>query len=437
MSISRYTRPNMGAFWTESGKWHNVFAIWQAVLQTSGKTDPLLHAQAKQLKEWLNATPPHKVDAEAISRIEAQQTKHDVRAAQIWLRQQLGNPNLRVHEGLTSSDVLDTALSMQLVQSTMLLKENLANLLAVLKRRAEEFKYTRTIGRTHGIHAEPTTFGIELVGHYAEFKRGLRRLEFAQEEIAVCQLSGAVGMFAHQPPQLEEHVAAMLGLNPEPVSTQVIPRDRHAMYVSTLAVIAGGVERLAVNLRLRQLTEIGELREFFSEKQEGSSAMPHKRNPIGGENLTGQARIVRAQVIPALENIALWFGRDISHSAPERTSLPDAIIALDYALNRLATQVDKTVVYPERMAKNLASSPVASGQLRDKLVFKGMPPDQAYTLAKTLAHHSLDNGIPFADVIAQNEQVAKLISPQEQLKLLSLENHFAHVDAIFNRVLTA
>ena len=305
---------------------------------------------AKALWDWW-ATDP-KIDVEAIDAIEAV-TKHDVIAFLTWVAENVGDEARFMHQGMTSSDVLDTTLAVQLARSADILLADLDGLLEAIKRRAEEHKYTPTIGRSHGIHAEPVTFGLKLAQAYAEFDRCKTRLVAARAEIATCAISGAVGTFANIDPQVEEHVADKLGLTVEPVSTQVIPRDRHAMFFSTLAVIAGSIERLAVEVRHLQRTEVLEAEEYFSPGQKGSSAMPHKRNPILTENLTGQARMIRAYALPALENVALWHERDISHSSVERFIGPDACITLDFALARLTGVVDKLLVYPERMQANM------------------------------------------------------------------------------------
>jgi adenylosuccinate lyase len=351
--IPRYTRPDMARLWEPA----NRFAIWFRIeahaceaLEAIG-TIPKGTAAAV----WARGDKPY--TPERIARIDAieREVKHDVIAFLTELADHIGPESRFVHQGMTSSDVLDTCLAVQLAQASDLLLADLDAVLAALKRRAVEHKFTPIIGRSHGIHAEPTTFGVKLAGHYAEFARCRTRLETARREIATCAISGAVGSFANVDPRVEAHVAAKLGLAVEPVSTQVIPRDRHAAYFAALAVIAGAVERLAVEIRHLQRTEVREAEEFFSPGQKGSSAMPHKRNPVLTENLTGLARLVRGMAIPALENAALWHERDISHSAVERGIGPDATATLDFALMRLAGVIDKLVVYPERMRVNLDS----------------------------------------------------------------------------------
>src|SRR6185312_1221512 len=320
-----------------------------------------------------------------------------------------------VHQGMTSSDVLDTAFSVQLKAAADLLLGGLDQLLAVLKRRAFEHKGTLTIGRSHGIHAEPTTFGLKLAGFYAEFERARQRLEAARREIAVCAISGAVGTFAHIDPQVEDYVAAKLGLTPEPVSTQVIPRDRHAFYFATLGVIAGSVERLATEIRHLQRTEVREAEEYFAPGQKGSSAMPHKRNPVLTENLTGLARLVRGAVIPALENVALWHERDISHSAVERVNAPDATIALDFALARLTGVVDKLLIYPEAMRRNLdrLGGLVHSQRVLLALTQAGMSREDAYRAVQRNAMPVWDGKGRFLDLLKADKEIAKHLTPAQ------------------------
>ncbi|HSF13729.1 MAG TPA: adenylosuccinate lyase, partial [Erythrobacter sp.] len=348
--VPRYARPQMTALWEPEAKYRIWFEIEAHATEKLGELGVVPPSAAKALWDWWATNPA--IDVDAIDAIEAV-TKHDVIAFLTWVAEQVGDEARFMHQGMTSSDVLDTTLSVQLARATDILIADMDGLLAAIKTRAMEHKYTPTIGRSHGIHAEPVTFGLKLAQAYAEFSRCRDRLVAARAEIATCAISGAVGTFANVDPAVEAHVAAKLGLAIEPVSTQVIPRDRHAMYFATLAVVAGSIERLAVEIRHLQRTEVLEAEEYFSPGQKGSSAMPHKRNPILTENLTGQARMIRAYALPALENVALWHERDISHSSVERFIGPDATITLDFALARLTGVVDKLLVYPERMQKNL------------------------------------------------------------------------------------
>ena len=347
--VPRYARPEMTALWEPEARYRIWFEIEAHATEKLGELGVVPASAAKALWDWWATNP--KIDVEAIDAIEAV-TKHDVIAFLTWVAENVGDEARFMHQGMTSSDVLDTTLAVQLARSADILLADLDALLSAIQRRAEEHKYTPTIGRSHGIHAEPVTFGLKLAQAYAEFDRCRRRLLAAREEIATCAISGAVGTFANIDPQVEEHVAEKLGLSVEPVSTQVIPRDRHAAFFSCLAVIASSVERLATEIRHLQRTEVREVQESFGREQKGSSAMPHKRNPILSENLTGLARIVRAAVVPALENVALWHERDISHSSVERMIAPDATITLDFALARLTGMMDKLEVFPDTMRKN-------------------------------------------------------------------------------------
>jgi adenylosuccinate lyase len=341
-----------------------------------------------------------------------------------------------VHQGMTSSDVLDTTLAVQLSRATDILLEDVDSLMTALKRRAFEHKLTPTIGRSHGIHAEPTTFGLKLAGFYAEFARARARLAAARTEIATCAISGAVGTFANVSPQVEAHVAKKMGLTVEPISTQVIPRDRHAMFFATLAVIASSLERLATEIRHLQRTEVGEAEEFFSSGQKGSSAMPHKRNPVLSENLAGLARMVRAYAIPALENVALWHERDISHSSVERYIGPDATITLDFALARATNLVEKLVVYPDRMKANLERTQglVHSGRVLLALTQKGMSREDAYSVVQESAMRCVAGEGPLLDLLAQNKAASVLIKPKELAGLFELDYHLKEVNRIFDRV---
>jgi adenylosuccinate lyase len=374
-------------------------------------------------------------DVERIDAIE-REVKHDVIAFLTHLSEIVGPEARFVHQGMTSSDVLDTCLNVQLVRAADMLLEDLDMLLAALKRRAVEHKDTLCIGRSHGIHAEPITFGLKLAYAYAEFARARARLVNAREEVATCAISGAVGTFAHIDPRVEEHVAKAMGLRPEPISTQVIPRDRHAMYFATLGVIASSVERLATEIRHLQRTEVLEAEEFFAEGQKGSSAMPHKRNPVLTENLTGLARLVRSAVTPALENVALWHERDISHSSVERGIAPDTTVHLDFALRRMAGVIDKLVIYPENMQRNLdrLGGLVHSQRVLLALTQKGMSREDAYRAVQRNAMPVWHGEGNFLDLLKKDEAVTKLLSAKELEALFDLGFHTKHVDTIFNRV---
>ena len=389
----------------------------------------------KALWDWWATNP--KIDVEAIDAIEAV-TKHDVIAFLTWVAENVGEEARFMHQGMTSSDVLDTCLSVQLSQAADILVADLDTLLAAIRRRAFEHKLTPTIGRSHGIHAEPVTFGLKLAQAYAEFDRCKARLVAARAEIATCAISGAVGTFANIDPRVEAHVAAKLGLSIEPVSTQVIPRDRHAMFFATLGVVAGSIERLATEVRHLQRTEVLEAEEYFSPGQKGSSAMPHKRNPILTENLTGLARMVRSAVVPALENVALWHERDISHSSVERFIGPDATITLDFALARLTGVVDKLLVYPERMQKNLdrMGGPVHSQRVLLALTQAGASREDSYALVQRNAMKvwESDGQLSLLELLKSDADVTAKLSPDELTALFDLGYHMKHVDTIFDRV---
>jgi len=374
-------------------------------------------------------------EAERIDEIE-RETRHDVIAFLTNLAEHVGPEARFVHQGMTSSDVLDTCFAVQLKEAADILLADLDALLAALRRRAFEHKYTPTVGRSHGIHAEPTTFGLKLAGHYAEFARNRARLLAARKEIATCAISGAVGTFANIDPRVEAHVAQKLGLEPEPISTQVIPRDRHAQFFMCLALIAAAVERLATDIRHLQRTEVGEAEEYFAPGQKGSSAMPHKRNPVLAENLTGLARIVRSAVVPALENVALWHERDISHSSVERVIAPDTTIALDFALARLIGLVDRLVVYPERMRWNLESlgGLVDSQRVLLALTQAGMSREDAYRVVQHNAMAAWDGDGRFSDLLKEDPEIARFLEPQTIDSLFDEGYHFKHVDTIFTRV---
>jgi len=436
--VPRYARPEMSALWEPEAKFRIWFEIEAHATAKLGEMGVVPESAGKALWDWW-ATDP-KIDVEAIDAIEAV-TKHDVIAFLTWVAEQVGDEARFMHQGMTSSDVLDTTLSVQLARASDILLADLDELLEALKTRAEEHKHTPTIGRSHGIHAEPVTFGLKLAQAYAEFDRCRERLIAARKEIATCAVSGAVGTFANIDPSVETYVAAKLGLEPEPISTQVIPRDRHAMYFATLAVIAGSIERLAVEIRHLQRTEVLEAEEYFSPGQKGSSAMPHKRNPVLTENLTGQARMIRAYALPALENVALWHERDISHSSVERFIGPDATITLDFALARLTGVVEKLLVYPERMQANLDAMGglVHSQRVLLALTQAGVSREDAYRLVQRNAMKVWEsNGaLSLLELLKADKTVAAALSEEELEEKFDLEYHFKHVDTVFDRVFSS
>ena len=433
--VPRYSRPAMTAIWEAEARFRIWFEIEAHATQKLADLGVVPQSAAKALWDWW-ATKP-KIDVAAIDAIEAV-TKHDVIAFLDWVAQQVGPEARFMHQGMTSSDVLDTTLSVQLAQASDLLLADLDDLLAAIKRRALEHKYTPTIGRSHGIHAEPTTFGKKLAEAYAEFARAKTRLVAARAEVATCAISGAVGTFANIDPAIEEYVADKLGLAVEPVSTQVIPRDRHAMYFATLGVIASSIERLATEIRHLQRTEVLEAEEYFAPGQKGSSAMPHKRNPILTENLTGLARMVRSAVTPALENVALWHERDISHSSVERFIGPDATITLDFALARLTSVIDKLLVYPERMRRNLdkMGGLVHSQRVLLALTQAGLERDAAYRLVQRNAMKvwESDGQLSLLELLKADAEVAAVMSEKELEDKFNLDYHFKAIDTIFARV---
>ncbi len=429
--VPRYSRPEMVALWAPQAK----FQIWFEIEAHACDAQAALGVIPKSAAEAVWARG--KFDVARIDEIE-REVKHDVIAFTTNLAEYVGDDARFVHQGMTSSDVLDTCFNIQLVRAADIMLADLDALLAVLKRRAAEFKYTPTIGRSHGIHAEPTTFGLKLAQAFAEFARCRARLVAARADVATCAISGAVGTFANIDPAVEAHVAAKLGLTVEPISTQIIPRDRHAMYFATLGVIAGCVERLATEVRHLQRTEVLEAEEYFSPGQKGSSAMPHKRNPVLTENLTGLARLVRGYVTPALENVALWHERDISHSSVERMIGPDATITLDFALARLTGVIDKLVVYPARMLANLnkMGGLVHSQRILLALTQAGVSREAAYSLVQRNAMKvwESDGALQLLDLLKADADVTAKLSAAALENLFDLAHHFAHVDTIFARV---
>ena len=427
--IPRYSREEMAAIWSPSAKFQIWFEIEAHACDAQASLGVIPKEAAKAV--WDRG----QFDIDRIDEIE-RETKHDVIAFLTNLAEYVGPEARFVHQGMTSSDVLDTTLAVQLARASDILMAGLDRVCDALKTRAYEFKMTPTIGRSHGIHAEPTTFGLKLAGHYAEMDRCRARLAAARAEIATCAISGAVGTFAHIDPAVEAHVADKMGLTVEPVSTQVIPRDRHAMFFSVLGVIASAVERLATEVRHLQRTEVREAEEFFSSGQKGSSAMPHKRNPVLTENLTGLARIVRAAVIPALENVTLWHERDISHSSVERMFAPDATVTLDFALHRLASVVENLLVYPEKMQANLDAlgGLVHSQQVLLALTQKGVSREDAYRMVQRNAMEVWAGNGNYLDLLKADADVQNALSDAEIEALFDLDQHFKHVDTIFDRV---
>ena len=426
--IPRYSRPEMTAVWEPENKFRIWLEIEQHACDAQAKLGVIPVEAARALRE------KGKFEVARIDVIE-EETKHDVIAFLTNLAEHVGPEARFIHQGMTSSDVLDTCLAVQLSQAADILLGDLEALLDVLQKRAIEHKKTLCVGRSHGIHAEPTTFGLKLAGYYAEFRRNRRRLKAARRDIATCAISGAVGTYANIDPRVEEHVAEALGLAVERVSTQVIPRDHHAQFFSTLGIIASSVERLAIEIRHLQRSEVGEVEEFFAPGQKGSSAMPHKRNPVLSENLTGLARIVRSAVTPALENVALWHERDISHSSVERMIAPDATITLDFALARLAGMIDKLIVYPDAMAENLdkLGGLVFSERVLLALTQAGMSREDAYAAVQRNAMQAWKERSDFLGLLKADADVTKHLDGDALRALFDLGGHTRHVDMIFAR----
>jgi len=434
--IPRYTRPEMAAIWDAQTRFRIWFEIEAHAADALAEIGVIPKEAAQAI--WAKGKDA-KFNVERIEEIE-REVKHDVIAFLTHLAEIVGAPARFVHQGMTSSDVLDTCFNVQLVRAADLLIADTDKVLAALKRRAFEHKLTPTIGRSHGIHAEPTTFGLKLAAAYAEFTRSRERLVAARREVATCAISGSVGTFAQIDPRVEAHVAKAMGLTVEPISTQVIPRDRHAMYFATLGVVASSMERLATEIRHLQRTEVLEAEEFFSEGQKGSSSMPHKRNPVLSENITGLARLVRGYVTPALENVALWHERDISHSSVERMIGPDATVTLDFALNRLAGLVDRLLVYPDNMRRNLdrLGGLVHSQRVLTALTQKGAAREDAYRLVQRNAMKVWrGEADDFLTLLKADPDVRKYLSEGELTKEFDLDYHLKHVDTIFQRVFGA
>ncbi len=427
--IPRYSRPEMAEIWTPEAKFRIWLEIETHACDAQAELGVIPKSAARAVRD------KGAFDIARIDEIE-REVKHDVIAFLTSLAEHVGEPARFVHQGMTSSDILDTCFNVQLVRAADVLIGDVERLLEMLKRRAHEHKNTVCIGRSHAIHAEPTTFGLKLAQAYAEFDRNRARLVTARAEIATCAISGAVGTFASIDPRVEAHVARAMGLAIEPISTQVVPRDRHAAFFSCLGVVASSLERLATEIRHLQRTEVLEVEEFFSEGQKGSSAMPHKRNPVLSENLTGLARIVRSAVVPALENVALWHERDISHSSVERVIGPDATITLDFALNRMAGVIDKLIVYPGNMADNIdrLGGLIHSQRVLLALTQAGLAREQAYRLVQRNAMKTWRGEGSFLAFLKDDEEVANALSAEELDDLFDLAYHLKHVDTIFDRV---
>lgn len=427
--IPRYSRPEMSAIWSDDNKFKTWFEIEAYACEALAKIGKIPQKAVDEI--WAKG----KFDAARIDEIEAE-VKHDVIAFLTNVSENVGESGRFMHQGMTSSDVLDTSFNMRLTQSADILLKDCDRLLEALRKKAEEHKYTLCIGRSHGIHAEPTTFGLKMLGFYAEFQRNKERLEAARKEVATCAVSGAVGTFATIDPFVEKYVAEKLGLTPEPVSTQVIPRDRYAVFFATVGIIASSIERLAVEIRHLQRTEVREAEEYFSAGQKGSSAMPHKRNPVLSENLTGLARLLRSYTIPAMENVALWHERDISHSSNERIIAPDAMTGLDFCLNRLAGIIEKLLVYPENMKANLdrLKGLVFSQRVMLALIDTGMKREDAYKLAQRNAMKVWANEGSFQELLEADEDVMRALSKEKLEELFDYGFYTAQIGFIFKKV---
>jgi len=427
--ISRYSRKELTSIWSEENKYKIWFNIEIAAAQAMEKLGYIPKGVSLQVKK------KGKINVKRIHSIESK-VKHDVIAFLTSITEKAGIKARYLHQGMTSSDVLDTGFNIQLVQSGKILLKDINQILNVLKKQAKKYKLTPCVGRSHGIHAEPLTFGLKLASFYEEFKRNKKRLIFAIDEVSTCAISGPMGTFANISPNVEKHVAKKLGLKVEPISTQIIPRDRHAFYFSVLGIIAGSVERVATEIRHLQRTEVYELQEYFSKKQKGSSAMPHKKNPILSENLTGLSRMVRSYVVPALENIALWHERDISHSSVERNIGPDANITLDFALVRLSNVLKNMVIYPKKMTKNLniTKGIIFSQELMLELTKSGISREKSYRIIQSHAKKCISQNLNLFEVVKKNKLITDRISLNKLKKIFSYSSHFKNVNLIFNRV---
>src|SRR6201994_4459352 len=420
----------MGRIWSDQNKFQTWLDVEIAATEILAEAGIVPQSAAKAMREKGG------FEVDRINQIEAE-VKHDVIAFTTAVAEKVGPESRWLHYGLTSTDVVDTAQALQIKEASELIREGILALAGVLQRRALEFKHTPTIGRTHGVHAEPTTFGLKLLNWYAEIKRGLTRFDASAEDLRVGKLSGAVGTFGHLKPEHEESICARLGLRPDPIATQVIQRDRHAAYVASLAVLASTIDKIATEVRHLQRTEVREAEEFFSEKQKGSSAMPHKRNPITSEQISGLARVVRANAQAAYENVALWHERDISHSSVERVIFPDSTILADYLLAKMTSLIDKLLVYPKRMLRNLESTGglIFSGQLLLDLAESGMSREDAYRLVQSHAMRAWRDELVFRDLVAQDREITARLSPEKLARTFDLERQLRNVDAIFDRVL--
>ncbi|MHB1699448.1 MAG: adenylosuccinate lyase [Acidobacteriaceae bacterium] len=429
--IHRYTRAEMGRIWSEANKYRCWLAVETAASETLAEFGIVPAEAAKAIRERGD------FDLARIQAIEAE-VRHDVIAFTTAVAEKIGPESRWLHYGLTSTDVVDTAQALQLKEASAIIRSGIVRLSEVLKARAIEFKHTPMIGRTHGVHAEPTTFGLKLLVWYSEMQRNLKRFDAAAEDLLVGKLSGAVGTFGHLKPEHEERICQRLGLTPALIATQVLQRDRHAAYISTLAVLTATLDKIATEIRHLQRTEVREAEEFFSEKQKGSSAMPHKRNPITCEQISGLARVVRANAQVAYENVALWHERDISHSSAERVIIPDSTTLADYLLDKTATLIEKLFVYPHRMLRNLESTGglIFSGQLLLDLSEAGMLREDAYRLVQTHAMHAWKNELVFRDMVAADPAITSRLTPEKLSRAFDLTRQLSNVDAIFHRVLT-
>ena len=428
--IKRYSRKELTDIWSEENK----YKIWLNVEIAAAQAMEKLNQIPKGVSSIVRKKA--KINVKRIHQIESQ-VKHDVIAFLTSVSEKAGIKARYLHQGMTSSDVVDTSFNIQLVQSGKIILKDIDQILKVLKRQANKYKFTPCMGRSHGIHAEPITFGLKLASFYAEFKRNRKRLADAIDEVSTCAISGAVGTFANISPNVEKYVAKKLDLKVEPISTQIIPRDRHAFYFSVLGIIASSIERVAIEIRHLQRTEVYELQEFFSKKQKGSSAMPHKKNPILSENLTGLSRMVRSMVIPALENISLWHERDISHSSVERNIGPDANITIDFALNRLANILDNMIVYPKKMLENLnlTKGLIFSQELMLELTKTGLSREKSYKIVQTYAKKCFAENLNLFEVIQSDKYIMSKISTKRLKTIFSYAKHFKNVNLIFKRVI--
>jgi len=428
--IKRYSRKELTDIWSEENKYKIWLDVEIAAAQAMEKLNEIPKGVSSIVKKKA------KINVKRIHQIESK-VKHDVIAFLTSVTEKAGIKARYLHQGMTSSDVLDTSFNIQLVQSGKIILKDIDQILKVLKKQAKKYKFTPCMGRSHGIHAEPITFGLKLASFYAEFKRNRKRLVDAIDEVATCAISGAVGTFANINPNVEKHVAKKLSLKVEPISTQVIPRDRHAFYFSVLGIIAGSIERVALEIRHLQRTEVYELQEFFSKKQKGSSAMPHKKNPILSENLTGLSRMVRSTVIPALENIALWHERDISHSSVERNIGPDANITIDFALVRLTNILDNMIVYPKKMLENLniTKGLIFSQELMLELTKTGLTRERSYRMVQNFSKKCFDENLNLFNVIQSDKYIMSKISVKKLKSIFSYSKHMKNVNFIFKRVI--